>query len=314
MAGGEVCYSVFNQAAERLIPPDKPEVPALNKCGCCFLLTALATFENDEDLQNDKHTILGKYNKYFYTDVKIWIQKEEGGIYVDKQLADASTGDYLAFGVVEDLDDSYVAYTVNWRAILIIYGIGKYRFRFEETIYTGSTTENLYPFEFCLKEYTPRKANGTVRFTWYQKGVLGNWVLDEDVLNYNTLEDFWKAEGFYNQIRLPSIIGQNKSNYQREYIRYQNGELRYLQDEQVESYIWSSGYFPALLHQFIKTEIIQADKIYATDYNTINPNIIVNKQINPNSGYEPIWHVYKQESKVEVEFVQAIQYRRKRRC
>jgi hypothetical protein len=313
MAGGEVCFSVFNIASTKQSLPIKPDVPEFTGKECCFTLPALASTTTDEYTSNDFHTVFGNYDVNYYFNVEIYLQKLEG-TWADKSIANGTIGTNYTYGFVTTSTEKYVAFTADWKLILQQFGEGNYRFRFAETSVFLDTTETIYPFEFCLKEYTPRRANNSVRFDYYQRGIMGDWQIDENVIEYNKLSAYFTADGWFNQLRLPSFIGQNKSTYEREYIKYQNGELRYLQDEQVEAYNWVSGYFPAQLHQYIKTEIIQADKIYVTDYNNINPNVINNKQVKPNSSYEPEWQFKKQEAKVNVEFVQAVQNRRKRRC
>jgi len=319
MAEGEVVKQEFFKVFSLPEARKKPPLPAsvLSKKECCFSLPALAD-DTGNDATNDKHTILARYDASLYADVTIFLQKYENGAWVDKvELIDDSFGINYSFGTITDSEEifNYVAYTIHWDLVRNFYNDGTYRFRFKEVDTSATETESFYLFEFCLKEYLGHRANGTTRFTWYTKGYRGDAFEDTEIWDFVKAAEEVGGEGWFNQMRLPdSIFGSNKSEYEREYVKYSNGQQVWLKDEQTESYTWFSGQYPAQLHDYIKTEIIQADRILVTDYNTNNPNIIDNKAVNPNSNYEPQWQYNNLKALVEVEFVQEYQNRRKLRC
>lgn len=313
MAGGEVNYKLFSKVVTPTALVTPTDVPNFSQAECCFALPALAATTGTDIYKNDIHNLIKKYDKDFMSFVTIFIQKREGGNWVDK--VEVVNDDYGTFYQLGGFNDStlrlnYVRLDVEWQKVLNAFDEGTYRFRFREIDFQENEEFVLYPFEFCLQTYTEERADFTTRFDWTLENYIGNWEDDRDVWDFTQMNN-----GFPNQIRLPeSIFGYNKSSYEREYIRYQNGQQVWLQDEQVESYTWNSGQYPALLHDFIKTNILQADEVTVTDYNSNNPNVIKDKAIKPNSNYEPDWKYNNKRAFVSVDFVQEYQNKRNRRC
>ena len=68
------------------------------------------------------------------------------------------------------------------------------------------------------------------------------------------------------------------------------------------------------MHDYIKTNIFQADSILVTDYNGNNPNIIKDKSIKADSNYEPDWKYNNRRAFVTVDFVEEYQNKIRRRC
>lgn len=314
MAGGEVCFQLFSTASQRLERPTQTDVPQSSIKECCTSLKALATLSDIDPLKNDVHSLLEKYDANFYTNVTIFIQKLEAGVWVDKEeLLNNSLGTNRAYGFANDGVNDFVGYELKWIVVLAVYGEGEYRFRFNETDFQANVTETLYPFQFCLKEYTPNRANNSSVFTWYLNGFLGDYLADEDVWDYRAVSRAIGSD-WTNQMRLDGLFGYNSSEYETERIRYANGREVWIKDEQIESYTWYSGYLEATLHSFLKTNMIQADRLKVTDYNKNQPNIITDKYINSNSSYEPRWTPNKLTAPVTVEFIQEFKNRIKKRC
>jgi hypothetical protein len=318
MAGGEVCFKLFNrviESAQRVTPTD---VPNFSQRECCFELPVLADAVGDDVYRNDKHSIIGKYDINFFGLVSIFIQKNVNGTWEDKaEITDNSYGISYPYGFAGNSDFSlvYVGFEADWQSILNGFGEGSYRFRFKEIDFSLNETETIYPFEFCLKTYTKERADKSVRFETYTKGITGDVDSDKDIWDYTIPAGISGGDGWFNQWRLPSsFFGYNKSSYDREFIRYANGQEVWLQDEQIESYTWNSGHYPAILHDYIKTNILQADTILVTDYNSNNPNVIKDKAVNAASNYEPNWQYNNKKAFVDVDFVQKYQNRRKKRC
>lgn len=321
MAGGDVCKTTVSRVIEPLLKATRTDVGTFTQTECCFSLPALADSVNPDDgYRNDKHSVINKYDKNLFTFVIITLQKYEGSGYVDKvDLLDNTYGTTYNYGTFIDSDNTlkYVAYIIDWLKVLNApgFGEGTYRFKFKETDAFANNTESFYPFEFCLKNYTEDRANFTTRFEWYTKGYRGDFENDTDVWDFVQVASDVGGDGWFNQMRLPrSFFGYNRSSYERDYIRYSNGQQVYLQDEQIEAYTWNSGQYPADLHSFIKNDVLQADRILVTDYNKNNPNIIKDKAIKPDSNYEPEWQYNNLKAFVNLDFVQEFQNRRKLRC
>lgn len=328
MAGGEVCFRVFNRVSQELSRATRLDVPAFFEKECCFQLPVLAEVlgEGDDVYKNDKHNVLRKYDSNLFTDVVIFLEKYDttnplqvDGWYEAEDLSVEALGTYYPYGSVgmsfSDGTKNYVSSTIDWQVVMYFHGEGTYRFKFKETNFTGNITYSYYFFEFCLKKYLPYRADRTTRFTTYTKGYRGDSFIDNDIWDYTNLAQLIGGEGWFQQMRFPnSFFGSNKSAYEREYIKYQNGQQVYLKDEQVENYTWNSGHYPSELHNFIKTDILQSDRILVTDYNSNNPNVFNDKAVHPNSNYEPKWNYNNLKAFVDVDFTQEFQNRRKKRC
>ena len=318
MAGGEVCFQLFTKVIEQKRRETSTDVPAFSQRECCFQLPVFADLASPDDIyRNDKHSIIAKYDYSFFSVVTIFIQKWNGSAWVDEvEVIDDTYGTSYNYGYFSSSDGRllYVGFVADFNLILDGLGEGSYRFRYKELDFNANETETIYPFEFCLKTYNENLVDFSVRFETYTKGITGDVDSDLDTWDFINVTNIL-PNGWFNQWRLPnSFFGYNKSAYQRDYIRYQNGQEVWLQDEQVESYTWNSGFYPALLHDYIKTNILQADDITVTDYNSNNPNVIKNKAVNASSNYEPNWQYNNKKAFVDVDFIQEYQNRRKKRC
>lgn len=319
MAGGEVCFDIFSKVVPQFKTAIPTDVPGFTLNECCFELPALVDAANPTDLfRNDQHAIIAKYDFQFFLDVTIFIQKFVGGTFADQvEVSDNSFGEFFSFGTFGSSDGRqfYVALTIDWLKIFNAFGEGSYRFRFKEIDFSSNETETIYPFQFCVQTYTKDRANRTVRFETFTEGLRGDVNNDFDTWDFTVVAQTVGGDGWFNQWRFPnSFFGFNKSSYEREFVRFQNGQEIWTLDEQVESYTWNSGQYPATLHDYIKNDILQADRIIITDYNSNNPNIIKEKAVNVDSNYEPEWQFNNKRAVVIVDFVQEFQNKRKRRC
>lgn len=315
MAGGEVCFAIFNKVAPIAARETRTDVPPFNKKECCFKLPVFADLAAPDDIyRNDKHSIKKGYDSNYYTSVTMFVQKWVDGDWQDQ--FEVTNDDYGNRVITTNSDSSifYFGFIADFNLILDAFGEGTYRFEYRETDYISTETTTTYPFDFCLKTYNENLVNFSVRFETYTNGIGGDVDSDLTVFDYRPLASQNGGEWF-NQWRLPqSFFGYNKSSYEREFIRYQNGQEVWLQDEQIESYTWNSGFYPALLHDYIKTDILQSDNILVSDYNSNNPNVIKNKAVNVSSNYEPNWQYNNKKAFVDVDFTQEYQNRRKKRC
>lgn len=331
MAGGEVqiesfCVVIENSQRVAPAPLDIPPYPITE---CCFALPALALPSGHPDagdtFKNDKHSVIFIYDLGTVS-VDFELESYVNGIWTKvADLTDDTYGTLRALGFAVETDDSvdpaivvaqYAGFEIDWQLVITLLGEATYRIKTVETDIVAEVTNQL-SFEFCLKAYLPHRANKTVRFEWYQKGILGDRLADELVFDYSYPAAIVGGDGWFNQLRLPdSFFGFNRSNYEREYVRYTNGQQVYIQDKQVEEYDFHSGMFPDFLHNYIKSDIVQADRILVTDYNSKNPNLstLQNKAVKPNSNYEPEWNYNNRRALVTVSFVQEFQNRIKKRC
>jgi len=272
---------------------------------CCFFLPALAEADNANTSQfkNDKHSFYQVYCQAF-TNVVFKLQKSTSGQdYQDvATLNDNTYGINYPFGFfVTMYGENAICYTLDFAKILFEEGEADYRIKAVATPLIGSDPVLSYSFEFCLKTYTDDRANRTVRLEWYKSGNSG--AIDDDTkkTDYGTLD-------LFNQIRLPSaMFGFDEGTFEREFVKYQNGNKIWTRDVQIEEYTLKVDPIPNYLHRFLRIDALQSDDIYITDFNLNNPTQHVNRKVIPNANYSAQWNTYTKNASVELKFQQAIQ-------
>ncbi len=191
--------------------------------------------------------------------------------------------------------------------MLNAFGAGSYRIRTEETSIFGPPISN-YSNEWCLNVYTPDRANGTVRLSYIQNGIIG------DIFDFKATKDF-AALDWFNQIRIPAFFGNETATYEREFVEYTNRQRVWITDQQEKEFSLNTKRLPAIIHNVLKTEVLQADRIIVTDYNKNNADTFVDICVRGNSDYEPQWNESRSKlASVELKFILEYNTFRKKRC
>jgi len=281
MALGEAIYQDFK------ILLDNPEQQVVDlgieelRARCCFNLPALAQIGGTDPYKNDKAGVLWFYG-LGVTGALMMLQKEIGGEFMDDVVLDNDDlGTLYEFGFeINSRGESLMGFLIDWSKVLEQRGEGKYRVKtVEDTIF--ATELNQYSFEYCLETYTSLRADGTVRIDFWNAGIMGNTSDDTKTRDFG---DFI----FYTNVRLPDSIFalSDKSAYEKEYVRYRNGREVWNKDKQAQEYSLKTGLLPAYLHNYLRTDMMQAEETLITDYNSVNPNRYIGKPVKSNSAYE----------------------------
>ena len=284
------------------------DLPNSTTDDCCFSLPVLALPTGGDSFTNDFSAALFWFGEN-YSAATLYLQKYENGAWGNiATLTNDTYGKNYAYGFeVNELGEKLAGYKINWQSVLSAEGEGDYRIKAEATLIT-SGTDDFFSLEYCLKRYTPYRADFTVRLEFTNSGITGDIEDDEGVKDYGTLD-------WVNQIRLPdSLFGYDNSTSAREFVRYQNGQQIWIQDEQTQKYKLVTGRFPSWLHNYIKINVLQSDEIKITDYNKNNANIHKDRKVIVSGDYSPEWVLGSQFAKVEVEFDNAFVNHRKKRC
>lgn len=251
---------------------------------CCFTLPALAELTFTGELKNDKHSVIWFFGELF-SDAKIYIQKKVNGVWNDTELTDNSFGTFNEFGFYTNkFNEKAIGYQIDWALILNDedFGEGNYRFKGTGTPSIGDAVE-YFSFEFTLKKYTDSRANGTVRASWYRKGILGSKTNDAQIDDFGSLN-------YFNQIRIPnSIFGFETSPVETSYIKYPNGEQIWTEDNQIEELEWRIRQMPEPVHRFLRVDMLQSGRVIITDYNSSNPTKHINRECVASTDYMPAW-------------------------
>lgn len=275
---------------------------------CCLELPVFASLSDTDPLKNDRTSFWKPYDNSV-TAVVLKLQKCVNGASVTQAtISDDTYGTFIDFGTTTAGGKNFIALkSIDWTQILTDFGVGTYRLKTEETNLLASVpVQNQYSFTYKLMAYNADRVNGTVFFTTTNSAILGNINNQKETI---TFPDDW-TDG----IRIPGRFGDNKSDYEEERTRYNDGYLQVLTDDQTESYILETDRLTADVHNYFKTEILQADSIKVTDYNADNANCTINKYVKRNGEYSPTWAKGALQAKVIVEFGDAYDNQRKRNC
>lgn len=291
-------------------PVQSPLLPNGRTIECCsdFVINALANTASTSDLQNDKAGPLFCFPSYV-TDAEIKLQKYTNGNYSDIATLDNNTyGTFYEFGFfVNGQKETFIGYQLNWKDVLTAHGEGLYKIICIPSLPFG-TPITLESFQYCLKTYSKERAEGTVRIEYYLSGILG-------VIGYDTLKRDLGELNWYNAFRLPGFFGYPTASYETDIVEYNNGQRQYVEDEQEPEYTLKLKMQPHYIHEVMRIDVMQADHVFITDYNSRNAGTFIKKAVMKNGSYEPDWHRLQSKlANVEVKFKQEFNNLRKLRC
>lgn len=271
---------------------------------CCFELPLVASIASADPFKNDVTSCYYGYTN-LADDVEMKLLLNDA---VVATLNNNTYGTFYAYGFHEDGGKKYIGYQLNWRSILTAFGEGKYQVRFDITTIFASTVFD-YWFPYCLKAYSIPAVDETVRLEFYHNGIIGNWRDDKDRRSFHGLD-------WYNSIRFPkAMIYNSRREFESEEIQYDNGFLQDVKLEQRPLYDLIVEPMTNELHNYIGTEVVTADEIIVSDYNSRSPlRPFVEKELKFRGNYEPNWQGLNNKSSVLLQFEQRYNNLRKRFC
>lgn len=259
------------------LPPDH-----LHKCCSDYVLKVLAyTIDASDELKNDKSGFLYWFNNTVNA-VVLTLEKRINGAWVFSSTLNGTEGygTFFSYGFfVNQSGESFIGYQLLWNSVLSDTGPGLYRVSCAATDFAANITTYTTP-SYCLQEYTPGRANGTVRIEYNLNGVMGINSDDTIIKDLGTLN-------WYNAYRLPGYFGFVEREYTQEEIQYNNGQRDYVISEQEPEYTLKLKPVPFFVHDVMGTDVMQADRTLITDYNNRNVTNYILKDVRKNSGYKP---------------------------
>lgn len=306
---GEEIHSTFLILKENPVTiSGSVDIPASTTNECKVCLNVLADILNADEFKNDKTAFLFKFNESVMS-INFILQEKINNIYQDviPALIGNSMGTLFPLGfIVDEKKRKYIGYLLNWRNVLIVHGEGFFRMKTIQPAAMGFPEQIQISDEYCLKKYSPDRANGTVRIETTTSGLRGDINNKKDIVSFGS--------GWYNSIRICGMFGFDTSEFQEEKTEYRNGQVRWVKDEQQVKYILKLRPINSDLHNFIKTDILQSDEILITDYNKNNPNKHIRENVNRAGNYEPRWDRGTKLGSVDISFVSAFNNLRKKLC
>lgn len=307
---GEAIYNLFYLVRNNPNPNTTTlDIPASTLDECCddFRLMALAHVTDDDEFKNDRSGFLWAFADIISTAVMSLHKCIDGAWEEQEALNDDDFGTFyeLSFFVNDD-GEKYIGYQLNWQDVLIEYGEGLYKVVVDYTLSIGGEGSQETP-EYKLQAYTAAIANGTVKVEYYQNGAIGDYADDTKRFDFGTLN-------WYNSYRLPGFFGFPKSTYTKDYVEYENGQRLWVQDEAEPEYTLKLKPVSAFIHSKLRVDVLQADQIYITDYNSKNADTFIQKSVQATSEYLPNWKILQSTlAGVELKFRQEFNNLKKRR-
>jgi hypothetical protein len=312
---GEAIFENFKIIATNPTTPNSVlDLPKFSASSCCYDLPVFAELIFTKDFNNDKSSVIWFYSEAF-SDSLLELEQYINGTWTKvADLNDATYGTYYAFGFfINNQQEKAVGFEIDWKLVLSGLGVGKYRVKTVETNIFGTT--NKYSLEWTLKAYSSEIVNETTRISWWISGLTGDSSNDQVKRDFGDLD-------WFNEIRLPnSLFWSKTSEYEKEYVQYQNGQSKWIKDERTRSYKFELNAAPNYIHELLSGETFQADTIMITDYNSNNPAMdkdcnpeLVEKFVKLSSSYEPSWHMNSKYASVELTFINEYQNFVRKRC
>jgi hypothetical protein len=307
---GQRFFKLFYLIPENPVP-DTPELdlPTDSLFNCCgdFSFKVLANTASNDEHQNDVTGFLWWFNSVVdVADLTLW--KYQNGAYAQvAAFTDDTYGTNYAYGFYENnQSEKFVGYQLAWKEVLNAFGEGSYKVKCAVELGYGGTS-TLESQEYCLKTYTAARANGTVKVEYYLNGIIGDISNDKKKVDLGTLN-------WYNAMRLRGYFGFPSSTYKNEYIRYQPGNEVWVESDQDQEFEMKILYTFPYVHRVFRTNVMQADQIFITDYNKNNETQYVQKEVIPASEYKPTWYKLKSKlASVELKFKPAYNNNKKLR-
>lgn len=268
---------------------------------CCFELLALAEISITDPLKNDKYSWLQWFDKGAFTGAVLTLQKWDGSDFADvSDLIDDTYGTNYEFGFFETIyDENAIGYLVDWQRVLAEEGEGNYRLKSTGTLVGSGTVEN-YSFEFCLHVFTQDRADKSVRLEWTKNGNQGSLFDDARRVDYG-------QNNWYNSARLKGYFGDDDSDQETTFVKYQNGNEVWTTRSITENYTLKLSPVPIGVHRFIQYDALPSDEVYITDYNLNNATPHIKRKVIWDTGYKPEWKRGTMLAKVDITFKQGIQ-------
>lgn len=260
-----------------LIPSIDPVIPVAfceDESECKYSLPVFAAPDDPSSKLNNDKSEFYFYGNSAVASIVMKLQKFFNGAFSDiETIVDNSYGQFFAFGkspdfsgnnFTDDFGKTYTGILLDWLLVYNEFGAGRYRMKIEQNILFSPDTTVIYSkSDYCLKKYNCHSLNGTIRIETLNQGLRG--TLD-DMKNQIDYSSGWKG-----MIRLYGTFKQLNPTYNKEYNQYgdaDNNSFKPIIDEQIPKYKLQIKPIPGWIDWYISTNVLQADSILITDYNS----------------------------------------------
>jgi hypothetical protein len=245
---------------------ETPELPKSPFDLCCYERLVFGDNDTVGGLKND-------FNSFYYIthllndseEIKLY----KNGVFLVDLDGSANLGDYRK--ITRERNIVYV-YTIQWREVLINYGVGCYH-----TEFMGKKSD-----KFTLKHYHKNLADNSVRIDFTLNTTVGdkNQKLRKDFNGLNIVDSVRLKRAMFGFPTFP--INEEKTRIHNSGIQKTTFTSF---DEEYELHIQT---LPLVLHNLFKYRILLSTEIKIIDYNSENTaGTFVGVLVRPNDKYEP---------------------------
>lgn len=294
---------------------------AFSQCDCrdwrddqCYINPVFGDSTGQTDLRKNDYSSFTLEYPFFYNNQ--WQDPTTSAFQLEQFIAGAWKGKAMLnnntygtfYGLGTMCITNWTEFTVDWQKVIMAFGEGLYRIRVDNNIFGRGSTYVSEPF--CLKEWSCKGADKTVRWeAIIRGGRVGSITDDQRVFDLccERLNDQKKiiTQTWTDSIRVYGFFGREKTEYERENIEYQNGEVVKVRDEAIQKFEYESAALPKYLHDRFKAYGIMADELRVSDYSWNNSDYEIDrKRVVCEGSYEPQYHEDTRYSWVKVVFAE----------
>lgn len=295
MSSGEVQKQTvlyFQDVSEETVRPDLIANPFKK---CCVDRVVLADIDSSDTGKNDFAAPI-VFAPIKYT-VAISLEEKTGDAWA--KIADLNDSTYgTLYNYREKNNVKPASYRLEWKRVLEEHGSGCYRIAFD----LGVRVE--YSDEYTLKQYTQEVADESVRFEFIMNSVIGSKKqgFKRDFVGLNHTD----------QIRIyDSSFGKRTADIEVESVRLNSGKERTYKKEFREKYELEVREIRISTLKALLYDMLMADEIKATDYNSDNEDIFVDHEVEIEGSFEPEYHNGTAKQSVVLNFVDKFNNHRK---
>lgn len=270
-----------------------------------FILQAFASSTSTDPLQNDYFSVLyeipfyGVSGKVSLATVNFFLQQYTSLWSTVATLNDNTYGTLYPFDTFTS-NPGFVGFKLNWKSVLSGLGDGFFRIRAAGTDVNGDAWEECHPIH-CLQEYSTEAVSQTVRFEWYDNGIVSfetgtNFsLIDYKNVNWQEMIRLKGGFGYPEDLDEVTEFSRAKSNY------YETARVKH---EKTYKYKFRSGLYPDWVHSKLKDVAFVSNSLTVTDYRKLRKhNFERFPIIKEPDGYTPTYgSEYQKCYKAEVNF------------
>src|SRR3972149_3646502 len=255
------------------VPPVIPTPPIFcDICDSAFPLNVFADPDDPTNFNNNDKTEFYLVGNAGISAITLTLQKYSNGWNDIETIIDNTFGSFFPLGkhpdfsgnnFVDDFNKKYTGMFLEWYKVYAVHGIGRYRMKVTQTDIFSVVTDSYSKAEYCLKKWNCHATEGTIKIETLNQGLRGTLDNTTIQIDYST--------GWSGEIRLRGMFEQLEPAYNREYNQY--GDASYnsfkpIIDEQIPKYKSDIKPVPGWIDWHLSTNVLQADQILITDYNS----------------------------------------------